>query len=119
MTINEVMAAFELLYPDKLGFEAVERNAPAAMALVSAMTARRSDLADGWQKQRALQAVCAVIREMATQDAARTEDGARLSSVNNDGYSESYAVSNAGADEKALRDAAHIWLSGTGMVSAL
>ena len=54
---------------------------------------------------------------MAADQSVRNAKGARLASVSNDGYTESYASDGAGG--AAIRSAALEWLSGTGLVSAL
>ena len=84
------------------------------------ITANRAAAAQDWKAERAKMAVCAVIDEMHAQNAARGEGGARLVSVSNDGYSESYG-SDGGVEKEqaALRSAAFRWLSGTGLAGAL
>lgn len=118
MTVDEIMEAYGELYPDRMTDEALEMYAPSALAYVGILTARRCETAEGWKRERVIQAVCACINEMAAQDAARSENGARLASVSNDGYTENYAADQGGG-ASAIRRAAALWLSGTGLVSAL
>lgn len=119
MTVQEVIAAYARLYPGRMQPAEVEMYAPSALAYVEVVTARRSDSATGWKLDRAMQAVCAGINEMAAQDAAKSETGARLAGVSNDGYSESYGTGGADAEGEAIRNVMRHWLSGTGLVSAL
>lgn len=111
---------YEALYPSRLTEEQFESHLPAAEAFIDLITHDRAACASGYKADRVRQAVCAVIGEMAAQDAARNAGGARLQSVSNDGYTETYGASGgAGADSEGIRSAAFRFLSGTGLVSAL
>ena len=84
------------------------------------ITANRAQNATGYKAERVKMAICAVINEMAAQNAARSEGGARIASVSNDGYTETYgSLAGASNEESALLSAAFRYLSGTGLVSAL
>lgn len=111
---------YEELFPDRISEDAFDALLPSASAYVDVITANRAKSAAGYKAERVKLAVFAVINEMASQSAARSEGGARIASVSNDGYTESYgAYSSAANEEAALRSAAFRYLSGTGLVSAL
>lgn len=108
------------LYPDHLTQEVFSSLLPSGIAFINAITANRAQTAAGYKAERVTQAVCAVVNEMAAQNACRGSGGARVSSVSNDGYSETYGnLSSAEGEEKALRRAAMLYLSGTGLAGAL
>ena len=108
------------LYPDPDGLteEQFENYLPSAAAYIDVITHDRAADAKGYKAQRVKWAVCAVVREMAMQDAARNAQGVRLSSVSNDGYTENYAHSTQ-SDGECIRASAMRYLSGTGLVSFL
>lgn len=111
---------YDALYPMKLTEEQFESYLPSAEAYIDLITHDRAESATGYKAERVKRAVCAVIGEMAAQDAAKNAQGARLTAVSNDGYSESYGQSaNAATEGDAIRTIARRWLSGTGLVSAL
>lgn len=83
-----------------------------AAMYIESITARRSANALGWKLERVKAATASVIDAMA----ALSDGGAVVTSVSNDGYSESYAVKDA---DTSLRSAAMHYLSGTGLVGAL
>lgn len=60
--------------------------------------------------------ICNVIDKMATD--SKTGKGQGLSSVSNDGYSESYVVQTADQLRSELQSSIRAWLSGTGLVGA-
>ena len=109
---------YDELYPMKLTEDQFDSCLPSAEAYIDMITHNRAESAAGYKAERVKQAVCAVIGEMAAQNAARSAEGARLTSVSNDGYTEHYAQTGADGDEALMR-AARRWLSGTGLVSAL
>lgn len=108
---------YDDLYPMKLTEDQFDGYLPSAEAYIDLITHNRAESATGYKAERVKQAVCAVIGEMAAQNAAKNAEGAKLASVGNDGYTEHYAQS-ADGDEAVMR-AARRWLSGTGLVSAL
>jgi hypothetical protein len=110
---------FNELYPDRLSEEQFSMYVPSAKAYIDVITHNRAGKAAGYKADRVKMAVCAVVCEMAALDAAKGTDGARLTSVSNDGYSESYASMGADTETDALRSAAMRYLSGTGLVSFL
>ena len=111
---------FECYYPERMSEEEFDSLLPLASAYVCTITANRAAAAEGFKAERARCAIAAVIVEMAAQNAARGNSGARVSSVSNDGYSESYGGENsADSEERALRCAAFRYLSGTGLIGAL
>lgn len=109
-------ADYKALYPARLTEDEFESLLPSASAYMDVVTHNRWQSAEGWKRTRAVQALFAIINEMAAAQSISNGKGARLQSVSNDGYSESYA---ADTDGTAIRRAAHEWLSGTGLVSAL
>lgn len=112
---------YDALYPMKLTEDEFDSYLPSAEAYIDLITHYRAAEATGYKAERVKQAVCAVIGEMAAQDAAKSANGARLQSVSNDGYTETYRTTSAGTAEEthAIRQTAMRWLSGTGLVSAL
>ena len=111
---------YNRLYPEQISQKEFVSLLPLATAFINAITANRAEAATGYKEERAELALIAVIHEMSTQNAARGISGARVNSVSNDGYSESYGSnSSAEGEEKALRCAAFRYLSGTGLMGAL
>lgn len=111
---------YDTLYPMKLTEEQFDMYLPSAEAYIDLITHNRAESATGYKAERVKKAVCAVLGEMAAQDAAKNAQGVRLTAISNDGYSESYgAAGNAASDGAQIRSVAHRWLSGTGLVSAL
>lgn len=60
---------------------------------------------------------CELINKISMQEASGARDG--LTSVSNDGYSESYKITTQSEKEAELRAVVMAGLSGTGLVSAL
>lgn len=61
--------------------------------------------------------MCELINKMSMQEASGARDG--LTSISNDGYSESYKITTQAEKEAELRAVVMAGLSGTGLVSAL
>ena len=115
-------AEYEALYPGRMAEEGFCALLPAAEAYVDVLTAHRAQMATGYKLERVKQAICAVINEVAAQNAAKNAAGARLQSITNDGYTEYYGSVQGGtanSDGEAMRHAAMTWLSGTGLAGAL
>ena len=110
---------FAELYPDLLGEDEFNRLVPPVEAFVDSVTHDRARTATGYKAERVKCAVCAAVREAAAQNAAKSSGGARLQSVSNDGYTETYDRRDAMSDEDAISRTIRQWLSGTGLVSAL
>jgi hypothetical protein len=112
---------YDSLYPMRLTEDEFDAYLPSAEAYIDLITYNRAANAAGYKAERVRQAVCAVIGEMAAQDATKNAGGARLTSVSNDGYTETYRAASGGTAEEAyaIRQMAMRWLSGTGLVSAL
>lgn len=92
----------------------------AAEAYIDVITHNRAATATGYKAERVKLAVCAVVGEMAAQNASKGTAGARLASVSNDGYTETYSgAGNAWNESESMYAAAMRWLSGTGLVSML
>lgn len=118
--MNVTLEDFNSFFPFIVEDDMFEDLLPSAVAYIESITANRSTTATGYKAERVKYAVCAVLREMAAQNAAKGEGGTRVVSVSNDGYSENYgAYANAAQEEAALRSIAFRYLSGTGLVSAL
>lgn len=112
---------YDALYPMKLTEDQFDTYIPSAEAYIDLITHNRAESATGYKKERVKQAVCAVLGEMAAQDACKNAAGARLTSVSNDGYTEYYGQQSAASasEGEEIRQTARRWLSGTGLVSAL
>ena len=112
---------YDTLYPAKLTEDQFESYLPSAEAYIDLITHERAQCATGYKAERVKKAVCAVIGEMAAQDASKSAGGAHLQSVSNDGYTETYRTAFGGTAEEAhaIRQTAMRWLIGTGLVSAL
>lgn len=112
---------YDALFPMRLTEEQFDSYLPSAEAYIDLITHDRARSATGYKAERVKRAVCAVIGEMAAQDASKSAGGARLQSVSNDGYTETYRTTSVGTAEEAyaLRQTAMRWLSGTGLVSLL
>ena len=111
---------YDALYPAKLTEDQFESYLPSAEAYIDLITHDRAMSATGYKAERVKKAVCAVIGEMAAQNAGRGADGARLASVSNDGYTETYGAAGSAQNENdMLRSVAMHWLSGTGLMSCL
>lgn len=113
---------FAALYPAQASNESMyDMYVPSAEAYIDVLTHNRAETAAGYKQDRVKRAVCALIVEMHACDSAKGVNGARVASVSNDGYSESYANASTSADGETttLKQTAMRWLSGTGLVSAL
>lgn len=108
---------YTALYPDRLTEIEFNGLLPSGIAYLDVITHNRCENATGWKLERAKQALFAVINEMAALQSVSNAKGARLSSVSNDGYSETYG--GGSADGSTIHKAAVEWLSGTGLVGAL
>lgn len=60
--------------------------------------------------------ICKVMDKVANDE--RSGLGKGLSSVSNDGYSESYAITGSSELQEELARSIRVWLSGTGLVGA-
>ena len=111
---------YDALFPGRLTEAQFEHYLPGAEAHIDRLTHHRAEQAEGCKAERVKQAVCAVVREMAAWDARRNEAGAKLVSVSNDGYTEYYGETVSEETESAaINRTVRMWLSGTGLVSAL
>lgn len=92
---------------------------PVAARKLDAMTARRiaGMDPDDWRYAPVGDALCALLNAMLAQ--RKTGRGEGVTSVSNDGYSESYRAVTPEDAEAELRAAARACLSGTGLMSAL
>lgn len=85
------------------------RLAPRASAYLDAITYGKLDAA--WQTEERVKCACCAIAE----EYAVTEQGGEITSTNNDGYAESYAVSGRTAEQRYYQVAA-LYLGGTGLL---
>lgn len=60
--------------------------------------------------------ICKVINKMAENEASGQGKG--VSSVSNDGYSESYVIQTESQLKEEMKGSIRLWLSGTGLVGA-
>lgn len=99
--------------------DAFEALLPVAARKLEAMTARRiaGMEPDDWRYGPTGDALCALLNAMQAQ--RETGRGEGVTSVSNDGYSESYRAVTPEEAEAELRAAARACLSGTGLMSAL
>ena len=84
---------------------------------IDVFTARRAAAATGYRAAALADCACGLIDCLA--DAETTAQGRGITSVSNDGYSESYQATTPQQLEENLRAAAFEWLSGTGLTGAL
>ena len=111
---------YDSLCPMKLTEDQFDMYLPSAEAYIDLITHNRAEGATSYKAERVKQAVCAVLGEMAAQNAGRGAEGARLASVSNDGYTETYGAAGSAQNENdMLRSVAMHWLSGTGLMSCL
>ncbi len=94
---------------DRLAFLASRR--------LDILTARRAQKATGYKAEALQDAVCNMVDYM--QAAESSALGKGISSVSNDGYTESYAATTPGQIEDALKSIAFQWLSGTGLMGGI
>ena len=74
-----------------------------------------SDWSTEFYADQLMDTICKVVNYQAT---AGKKTGAGVSSVSNDGYSESYALAKQSDAQEELRKNIRAWLSGTGLVRA-
>ena len=109
---------FSTLYgTDVMTSEQYAALLPRATAAVDVYTARRAATATGYKMEAVKRAECALVKLIAEQDA--TAQGIGVTSVSNDGYSESYEAATPEAVSDMQRQTCAFWLSGTGLMSAL
>ncbi len=97
--------------------EEFDRLAGNASRMLDVLTGRRAASATGYKADALADAVCAMVDFMYA--AEESGQGRGVTSVSNDGYSESYAASTPEAVEQSIRSLAFQWLSGTGLMGAL
>ena len=97
--------------------EEFNRLADNASRKLDVLTGRRAATATGYKAQALKDAVCNMVDYLHAVE--QSGQGSGVSSVSNDGYSETYADSTPEAVEKSLRGIAFQWLSGTGLMGAL
>lgn len=108
---------FVALYGTELTEEQYAARLEHATALLDTFTARRSRSATGYKLDAVKRAECSLVRLMHAQE--QTEQGKGLTSISNEGYSESYVASTPEQVNTMRREAVFQWLSGTGLMSAL
>lgn len=93
------------------------RLADNASRKLDVLTGRRAATATGYKAAALKDAVCNMVDYLHAVE--KSGQGSGVSSVSNDGYSETYAASTPEAVEASLRSIAFQWLSGTGLMGAL
>ena len=88
-----------------------------ATAMLDTFTGRRSQKATGYKLEAVKRAECELVRSIAS--ATEKQLGSGVTSVSNEGYSESYVASTPEAVDMIYRQSMMRWLSGTGLVGAL
>lgn len=125
MAAYATYAQYNALYPGMLTETEFGKRIGLAGAVIDVVTHNRAATETAAYKvERLTYCACALINEIRAQDAVKGEGGARVASVSNDGYTETYGGGATGAngpdaETQALRSVARFWLSGTGLVSAL
>nr|DAU03942.1 MAG TPA: Head Tail Connector Protein [Caudoviricetes sp.] len=111
---------------DEKEFNRLSKRAEIKLNAITHMRAKRfeeaydEDTATDFQQQVHVQiqdTFCQLLNTMAVQDASGMGTG--ITSVSNDGYSESYKVTTAQEKEEQLTSVIHSGLSGTGLAGAL
>ena len=111
---------------DEKEFNRLSKRAEIKLNAITHMRAKRfeeaydEDTATDFQQQVHVQiqdTFCQLLHTMAVQDASGMGTG--ITSVSNDGYSESYKVTTAQEKEEQLTSVIHSGLSGTGLAGAL
>lgn len=86
-------------------------------AMLDALTGRRAESATGYKAERLKDAACRMIDLLQVQEVSGA--GLGISSVSNDGYSETYTDRTPEEVAELLRQSAFVALSGTGLMGAL
>lgn len=90
---------------------------PRATASLDTFTGYRAALAEGYKLAAVKNAECALVRLL--DEIEQTAQGAGVTSISNDGYSESYAAVTPEAVGGMLRQECAFWLTRTGLMGAL
>lgn len=93
------------------------RLAHRASRKLDILTARRSQTATGYKAEALQDACCNMLDYMQAVECSALGKG--ITSVSNDGYTESYGATTPEQIDEALRSIAFQWLSGTGLMGAL
>lgn len=88
-----------------------------ASLMLDTMSGRRAEHATGYKAERLKDAACQLIELIAVQEESGAGRG--VSSVSNDGYSETYTARTPEEAHEMLRQCAFAALSGTGLMGAL
>ena len=109
---------YSSLYPkiSKEDFDKAERLAEKEVCAVIGPIRWATIAADTFGFEQLQDCICNVINKMAEDN--RSGKGKGVSSVSNDGYSESYVVQTEEQLREELRSSIRAWLSGTGLVGA-
>lgn len=94
-----------------------DRLAANASRKLDVLTGRRAASATGYKAEALKDAMCALVDYMHSVE--ESGQGQGVTSVSNDGYSETYAASTPEGVEHGMRSIAFQWLSGTGLMGAL
>ncbi len=107
-------AAFRMV--DEAEFARLLPQAVRKLDILTHRRARRLESGD-YRLDQFRDAVCNLVNYLHTQE--ETGQGRGVTSISNDGYSESYAAASPDVAETNLRSVCACWLSGTGLMSAL
>ena len=94
-----------------------QRLAGTASRKLDALTGRRAAAGTGYKAEALKDCMCSMVEYL--YQAEQSGQGLGVTSVSNDGYSETYQAATPGALEENLRSLAFSWLSGTGLMGAL
>ena len=101
---------------DESNFVVAENRAEKEVCAVIGPIRWANITADSFGFEQLQDCICKVINKMAEDE--NSGKGKGLSSVSNDGYSESYVIQTEGQLQDDLRASIRAWLSGTGLVGA-
>lgn len=97
-------------------FEKAERSAEKEVCMVIGPIRWSTITTDTFGYEQLQECICNVIDKIATD--RKSGKGKGISSVSNDGYSESYVVQTEEQLRTELQSSIRAWLSGTGLVGA-
>jgi len=107
---------YNALFPNLTEDEFTEKL-PAIELKIDIYTSARASTAIEYKADAVKYAVCNMLNYQAIQN--NTSQGTGITSVSNDGYSESYQAITPQQTEDNLKSIANQWLSGTGLMGAL
>ena len=97
-------------------FDKAEKKAEKEICAIIGPIRWASITADSFGFEQLQDCICKTMDKMAENDISGKGKG--ISSVSNDGYSESYVIQTEEQLKKELQGSIRLWLSGTGLVGA-